>query len=40
MVIDQLYLLGGGTTFGGDPSGKSETRKILKENEIKKILKV
>ena len=31
-----IILLGGGTTLIGDPSGKSETRKILKENLIKK----
>ncbi len=31
-----IVLLGGGTTLIGDPSGKSETRKILKENQIKK----
>ena len=36
-----IALLGGGTTLVGDPSGKDETRKILKlediENNIKKI---
>ena len=31
-----IVLLGGGTTLIGDPSGKSETRKILKENQIEK----
>ena len=31
-----IVLLGGGTTLIGDPSGKDTTRKILKENEIKK----
>ena len=31
-----IVLLGGGTTLIGDPSGKDSTRKILKENEIKK----
>ena len=35
-----IVLLGGGTTLIGDPSGKDSTRKILKQNEIKKILKV
>ena len=35
-----IVLLGGGTTLIGDPSGKDTTRKILKENEIKKILLV
>ncbi len=34
-----IVLLGGGTTLIGDPSGKSETRKILKENQIKKNIK-
>ena len=34
-----IILLGGGTTLIGDPSGKSETRKILKENLIKKNIK-
>jgi tyrosyl-tRNA synthetase len=34
-----IILLGGGTTLIGDPSGKSETRKILKENQIKKNIK-
>ena len=31
-----IVLLGGGTTLIGDPSGKDETRKILKQNDIKK----
>ncbi len=31
-----IVLLGGGTTLIGDPSGKDSTRKILKENDIKK----
>ncbi len=31
-----IVLLGGGTTLIGDPSGKDTTRKILKENQIKK----
>ncbi len=31
-----IVLLGGGTTLIGDPSGKDATRKILKENQIKK----
>ncbi len=31
-----IVLLGGGTTLIGDPSGKDATRKILKQNEIKK----
>ena len=31
-----IVLLGGGTTLIGDPSGKDSTRKILKQNEIKK----
>ena len=35
-----IVLLGGGTTLIGDPSGKDSTRKILHQNEIKKILKV
>ncbi len=34
-----IVLLGGGTTLIGDPSGKSETRKILNENQIKKNIK-
>jgi len=29
-----IILLGGGTTLIGDPSGKDETRKILRENDI------
>ena len=29
-----IVLLGGGTTLIGDPSGKDETRKILKKNDI------
>ena len=29
-----IILLGGGTTLIGDPSGKSETRKILKKDNI------
>ena len=33
-----IILLGGGTTLIGDPSGKDTTRKILKFNDIKKIL--
>ena len=35
-----IVLLGGGTTRIGDPSGKEETRKILSETEMKKILKI
>ena len=31
-----IVLLGGGTTLIGDPSGKDSTRKILKQNDIKK----
>ena len=31
-----IVLLGGGTTLIGDPSGKDSTRKILKQEEIKK----
>src|SRR5210317_507125 len=31
-----IILLGGGTTLIGDPSGKDTTRKILKQNDIKK----
>ncbi len=31
-----IVLLGGGTTLIGDPSGKSSTRQILKQKEIKK----
>ena len=31
-----IVLLGGGTTLIGDPSGKDSTRKILKQDEIKK----
>ena len=34
-----IVLLGGGTTLIGDPSGKDATRKILKQNEIKKNIK-
>ena len=34
-----IVLLGGGTTLIGDPSGKDSTRKILKQNEIKKNIK-
>ena len=34
-----IVLLGGGTTLIGDPSGKDSTRKIIKENEIKKNIK-
>ena len=34
MAINQLCLLGGGTTLIGDPSGKDATRKILDQNEI------
>ena len=29
-----IILLGGGTTLIGDPSGKSETRKIIKEKKV------
>ena len=29
-----IILFGGGTTLIGDPSGKDETRKIIKENDI------
>ena len=31
-----IVLLGGGTTLIGDPSGKDSTRKLLKQDEIKK----
>ena len=31
-----IVLLGGGTTLIGDPSGKDSTRKILKQNNVKK----
>jgi tyrosyl-tRNA synthetase len=34
-----VILLGGGTTLIGDPSGKDTTRKILKQNDIKKNIK-
>ena len=34
-----IVLLGGGTTLIGDPSGKDATRKILKQDEIKKNIK-
>ena len=34
-----IVLLGGGTTLIGDPSGKDNTRKILAQKEIQKILK-
>ena len=34
-----IVLLGGGTTLIGDPSGKDETRKILKKKEIEKNIK-
>ena len=34
-----IVLLGGGTTLIGDPSGKEETRKILKKKEIEKNIK-
>jgi len=34
-----IILLGGGTTLIGDPSGKDTTRKILKQNDIKKNIK-
>jgi len=34
-----FVLLGGGTTLIGDPSGKDTTRKILKQNDIKKNIK-
>jgi len=34
-----IVLLGGGTTLIGDPSGKEETRKILKKKEIDKNIK-
>ncbi len=34
-----IVLLGGGTTLIGDPSGKDKTRKILKQDEIKKNIK-
>ena len=33
-----IVLLGGGTTLIGDPSGKDSTRKILTQNQIKKII--
>ena len=45
MVIDRLYLIGGGTTRIGDPSGKDKTRKFNRDEieknikNIKKILK-
>ena len=29
-----IVLMGGGTTLVGDPSGKDETRKIIKKNQI------
>ena len=31
-----IVLMGGGTTLIGDPSGKDSTRKILKEDDVKK----
>ena len=34
-----IVLMGGGTTLIGDPSGKDTTRKILKQDEIKKNIK-
>ena len=34
-----IVLLGGGTTLIGDPSGKDNTRKILKQKDIKKNIK-
>ena len=34
-----IVLLGGGTTMIGDPSGKDSTRKILKQDEIKRNIK-
>ena len=34
-----IVLLGGGTTLIGDPSGKEETRKILRKKEIDKNIK-
>ena len=34
-----IVLLGGGTTLIGDPSGKEETRKILKKKDIDKNIK-
>ena len=34
-----IVLLGGGTTMIGDPSGKDLTRKILKQDEIKRNIK-
>ena len=34
-----IVLLGGGTTLIGDPSGKDATRKVLKQQEIKKYIK-
>jgi len=34
-----IILLGGGTTLIGDPSGKEETRKILKKKDIDKNIK-
>ncbi len=34
-----IVLLGGGTTRIGDPSGKEETRKILREDQIEKNIK-
>ena len=39
MVTNQLFLLGGGTTRIGDPSGKDKTRKILTEIEIDRNIK-
>ena len=34
-----IALIGGGTTLVGDPSGKNETRKILKAKDIEKNIK-
>ena len=34
-----IALMGGGTTLIGDPSGKDESRKILKQEQIKKNIK-
>ena len=31
-----IILIGGGTTLIGDPSGKDETRKILKKSDVEK----
>ena len=38
-MVTVMVLLGGGTTLIGDPSGKDNTRKILKQKDIKKNIK-